>query len=178
MLRVPYSPDVTSYHFWLFPTLKQTLWSLHFSSTAKIQRPCETEPNRIRKTEFEEIFGKRVEPMQTFLNINGRYFEKGKIDEWIFSNFSDHFLGLLHLVRGLTNTFHEKCSHTALKWGSALKFLEIPLKTPGYTFLSVAVRFVAYHPRRGTSPSYLGSPYVYEIAYSIPRKYVIQPNRQ
>ena len=55
-LRAPYSPDLASCDFWLFPKLKRPLRGLRFDTIEEIQAESKKALKAILKIEFNKCF--------------------------------------------------------------------------------------------------------------------------
>ena len=72
----PYSPDLASANYFLFPKLKFSLKGRHFQAVEEIQCAVTRELNNISKTAFLEGMKKLKECANKCIDQGGMYFEK------------------------------------------------------------------------------------------------------
>jgi transposase len=73
--QAPYSPDMASCDFWLFPKLKRTLKGSRFDSREDIMRNATKELRSFPEEAFEKCFQQWKESWDKFVESQGAYFE-------------------------------------------------------------------------------------------------------
>jgi hypothetical protein len=75
LYHLPYSPDLSPPHYFLFPKLKMKFKGLHFVDVAKIQEAVIDELKKVQKGEFSAAFQKLYDNTKACIYANGAYFE-------------------------------------------------------------------------------------------------------
>jgi histone-lysine N-methyltransferase SETMAR len=71
----PYSPDLATYDFFLFPKLKLKLKGRRFDTIEEIQSESQTVLDTLTEKDFEEAFQKWRRRWDWCLHAEGNYFE-------------------------------------------------------------------------------------------------------
>ena len=72
----PYSPDLTSCDFFLFPKIKSVLKGTHFSDIDSIKMAATTELKKIPENAFQECFESWKRRLHKCFQVEGDYFEE------------------------------------------------------------------------------------------------------
>jgi hypothetical protein len=73
--QAPYSPDVVSCKFWLFPKLKMPLKRTRLESGEDITRNATAQLNMIQHEAFQKYFQQRQDRWKKCVHYQGDYFE-------------------------------------------------------------------------------------------------------
>jgi len=72
----PYSQDLATSDFWLFPKLKETLKGQHFSSDVEVAAAVRKWISSQPEIFFMDGMNKWIERLKKCVAVNGDYFEK------------------------------------------------------------------------------------------------------
>lgn len=72
----PYSPDLTSCVFWLFPKVKEPLRGKVFRTREELIDAVENQLKQLKKEDFQRCFQNWLRHLQKYIDIDGGYIEK------------------------------------------------------------------------------------------------------
>jgi hypothetical protein len=82
ILQLPYSPDLASYVFFLFPKMKLKLKGRRFDTIEKIQAESQRVLDTLTGKDFQEVFQKWKRWWDWCLHAGGNYFEGDGVDRF------------------------------------------------------------------------------------------------